>query len=366
MPLKFLTICAAIGTLTLLIYILVIGQAFLQPLIVAIALWYLIITLQQAIQGARRIGIRLPYGVAMLLAIAIVAGGIWLLVALINSNINSVIDMAPRYQARVELLIGQAFDLFNVPKEDRIESLLKRIDLPEIVKAAFRSLTALAGDLSMILLYTAFLLLEYRTFGRKLAAMSRTQTQETEVRGVFAAISQDIKTYVRIKTTLSVIVALLCFGVMKIVGLELAGFWAVLFFVMNFIPTIGAILGTLFPALMLMVQFDSPALIISMIVVLIAIPSIINNVVEPKLMGRSLNLSALVIILSLVFWGSIWGVLGMFLCVPIMVILNIVLAKFDGTRPIAVLLSADGRVDSVRDHKGQRTREPAPAPTKPA
>jgi predicted PurR-regulated permease PerM len=115
-----------------------------------------------------------------------------------------------------------------------------------------------------------------------------------------------------------------------------------------------------------MVQFDSPALIISMIVVLIAIPSIINNVVEPKLMGRSLNLSALVIILSLVFWGTIWGVLGMFLCVPIMVILNIVLAKFDGTRPIAVLLSADGRVDSVRDHKGQRTREPAPAPTKPA
>jgi predicted PurR-regulated permease PerM len=69
-----------------------------------------------------------------------------------------------------------------------------------------------------------------------------------------------------------------------------------------------------------------------------------NNAVEPRLVGRSLNLSSLVIIVSLVFWGLVWGVLGMFLCVPFMVIINIALSKFDATRPIAILLSADGNV----------------------
>ena len=81
---------------------------------------------------------------------------------------------------------------------------------------------------------------------------------------------------------------------------------------------------------------------------LIAIPTVINNFIEPRMMGRSLNLSSLVIIMSLILWGSIWGIIGMFLCVPIMVILNIVLAKFESTRPLAVMLSANGKIDSNR------------------
>jgi predicted PurR-regulated permease PerM len=72
------------------------------------------------------------------------------------------------------------------------------------------------------------------------------------------------------------------------------------------------------------------------------------NIVEPAILGRSLNLSPFVIILSLMVWGTIWGVIGMFLCVPIMVILMIVLANFEQTRPVAVLLSADGRIFHTR------------------
>jgi predicted PurR-regulated permease PerM len=83
----------------------------------------------------------------------------------------------------------------------------------------------------------------------------------------------------------------------------------------------------------------------------LAVPVALNNVLEPRLVGRSLNLSSLVIILSLVAWGLIWGILGMFLCVPFMVIANIVLAKFEATRPIAILLSVDGNIDGRQRKK---------------
>ncbi|MCY4192269.1 MAG: AI-2E family transporter, partial [Rhodospirillaceae bacterium] len=149
----------------------------------------------------------------------------------------------------------------------------------------------------------------------------------------------------------------LCYVAMKLAGVDFAEFWAVLFFLFNYIPTIGAIIGVFFPAMFMIVQFSSVPLIISVIAVLIAIPTIINNFVEPRMMGRSLNLSSLVIIMSLILWGSIWGIIGMFLCVPIMVILNIILAKFEPTRPVAVLLSANGEIDSNRVVAAARARQ---------
>ncbi len=102
-------------------------------------------------------------------------------------------------------------------------------------------------------------------------------------------------------------------------------------------------------------------LIASVSVAIVAIQVVMNNAVEPKLVGRSLNLSSLVIIVSLVFWGLVWGVLGMFLCVPFMVIINIALSKFEGTRPIAIMLSADGNVGS-RPVPAARPRAHAAAP----
>jgi len=354
MPLKFLNVSAALGVLALTVYVLVIGQSFLQPLVAAVVLWYLIITLQTTIMGTRRFGLRLPYGPAMLLAVAGVVGGIWMLVALINSSINELIASAPQYQDRFQQLVRQGVQLMGLPQENPLEGLIGRISIPQMVSRVAFALTGLAGDLGLILIYTAFLLLEHRTFGRKLAAMSRTETQHSQVRGTFEEISQDIKTYVRIKTALGLITALLCYAIMKAVGLQLAEFWAVITFISYFIPTVGAIISVLGPMLLLVIQFTDVALIAGVSIAIVAIQVVMNNAVEPKLVGRSLNLSSLVIIISLVFWGLIWGVLGMFLCVPFMVIINIVLSKFDATRPIAILLSADGNVGS------RQTKPPVP------
>jgi AI-2 transport protein TqsA len=97
------------------------------------------------------------------------------------------------------------------------------------------------------------------------------------------------------------------------------------------------------------VQFDTLGPFLAVSVGLTATQLIIDNVIEPRLMGGALNLSSLAVILSLAAWGSIWGIIGMFLSVPIMVMMMIVFANFEQTRGIAVLLSADGNIKDIQD-----------------
>jgi predicted PurR-regulated permease PerM len=95
-----------------------------------------------------------------------------------------------------------------------------------------------------------------------------------------------------------------------------------------------------------LLQFGSPEITISVLLILASIQIVIGNVVEPRMIGKSLNLSPLVVILALAFWGAIWGLAGMFLCVPITVTLMIVLNQFPRTKPVAIMLSAGHDIDS--------------------
>ena len=143
---------------------------------------------------------------------------------------------------------------------------------------------------------------------------------------------------------LAIVTSSLAYAVMRWVGVDFAGFWAVMVFFLYYIPTVGSILAIVAPALLTLVQFDHLTPFLIVLIVIGTIQIVTANVIEPAIMGRSLNLSPLVVILSLMVWGTMWGVVGMFLCVPIMVVLLIVLAHFETTRPVAILLSADGRI----------------------
>lgn len=345
MSVRFLTFCAAVGLLALVVYLLVIAQSLLLPLVIAIVIWYLIVSLSRAYKELRRFGIPLPNAVSLLLGTLTVVIGLYLLVVLVNSSINEVIAAAPRYQERFFELVRHVSLMVGVT-DDPLSGLWEDVSVTALISRFARAITGLAGDLGLIVVYVLFLLLETRTFQRKLDALAADESRRENLHRIMNEIGEDIKTYVRIKTVLNVITAGLSYVVMKIAGVDFAEFWAVLIFIMNYIPSIGWVLGVVFPVLLTLIQFESVAAIATIISLMVVIPVFINNVAEPRLMGQSLNLSALVIILSLAVWGYIWGVLGMFLGVPIMVIINIVLAKFPQTRPIAVLLSANGRVNA--------------------
>ena len=196
----------------------------------------------------------------------------------------------------------------------------------------------------MIMIYLLFVFLEANSFQDKIRAVCKTDEQYESVKKMLDKMEASITNYIGLKTLVSILTGLLSYFVLLIIGIDSPVFWAFLIFLLNYIPTIGSLVGTLFPAFFSLLQFGEfqPFFLVLIFVGIIQV--LIGNVLEPRLMGNSLNISALVTILALSFWGAIWGITGMFLSVPITVMLVIVFAQFPGTRPLAIMLSEKGKV----------------------
>ena len=168
---------------------------------------------------------------------------------------------------------------------------------------------------------------------------------------MLSKINEDVKKYISIKMLTSSTTGILSYILLKIVGVDFAEFWALLIFLLNFIPTIGSIVATIFPSLITLVQFDTYNPFFAVFVGVTIIQLCVGSILEPRLMGNSLNLSPLIILLNLSLWGLIWGIPGMFLCVPVLVISMIVFSHIPATRPIAILLSRDGRISEFYENQ---------------
>lgn len=161
------------------------------------------------------------------------------------------------------------------------------------------------------------------------------------------AIGQEARIYLWLMFVISLGVGVMTFVICTLFSVKGAAFWGFLAFGLNFIPTIGSILAVIFPAIYALLTFDDPAALGGLIVSLSALQFVAGEVLLPRMMGRHLNLSAFVVLLSLVFWGTLWGPVGMFVGIPITVIAVFVCSHMPGGRPIAILLSRDGRIDTA-------------------
>jgi predicted PurR-regulated permease PerM len=154
-------------------------------------------------------------------------------------------------------------------------------------------------------------------------------------------MNDKIGAYIGIKTLICLLTGLLAYGLCMIFGIDFALFWAVLAFLLNYIPTVGSIIATLPPILLAMIQLDSWILIVLFVVLFTVLQVILGQVLEPKLMGTRLALKPLAILLGLIFWGLLWGIPGMFLATPLMALLRILSSYFNFSRPFERLLAAD-------------------------
>jgi len=331
-------------SLFLVFFLLFIGEKFFVPLLIAIVLWYLIITLASGFKMFKIGKGRVSHVAAMIMSISTLIIIFSVFMALVNSNIGKVITLIPEYQEKMIVLADNFSGKIGMKESFDFGGLVKSIDTSLILRGITNFFKVTASYTGIIIIYTLFLLLEYRMFEKKIKYVFKDKDSYKGFMRGLDKVNQDIKTYVKIKSSSSLITAVLSFIVMAAVRLDLAVFWALLVFVLNFIPTVGSIIAVMFPIMLSLVQFDSMVPFFVLSIFLISIQILIGNILEPRFMGKSLNLSPLVIILALSIWGSTWGVVGMFLCIPIMVILNIILAKFKKTRAIAVMLSARGKV----------------------
>lgn len=332
---------AILATFTVF-YVLWVGQALLVPLAIAVLIWYMINALARLY--ARFIFKKTANWLTLTLALITMAVGIGVVVDIVQNNIADVKQAAPTYKADLDQWLVRIYKLLGIEDLPTFSQFIQTVDIGPIITNFAGALTGLVGNLALIIVYVGFLLYEQKTFPNKLTRMFPQKEKRTEVRAVIDNIQHQIQAYIWIKTLVSVVTGLVGFVVLTLVGVDFASFWAFAIFLLNYIPIIGSVVATLFPALLTLIQFETftPFLIVG--IGLTSAQFLVGNVVEPKLMGNSLNLSPLVVLLSLALWGSLWGVPGMFLCVPIMVIILIILSHFGPTRPLAVMLSESGEL----------------------
>jgi len=326
------------------VYILATASSFFIPLIIAIVIGYFIISLAE---GAKKIpfnGWTMPTPLAYLAAIAVLLGGVALVAALVGRNVALLLELAPEYQERLTNLIASVQSTLGV-SEFELPKAFADINVVTVLSKIALTITDVAGSAGMIAIYVLFFLIETSFFDQKLKMCIQNKQSRDTTHKMIEKISSQVQAYIRLKTGLSLLTAGCSYVLLFFVGVDFAGFWALLIFLLNFIPTIGSIIATIFPILWTILQFDSLVPFAVVATGLALIQFAIGNALEPRIMGSRFNLSGLVIVLSLVIWGNIWGIIGMVLCVPIMMILSIIFANFPQTRPIAVLLSQDGNIE---------------------
>ncbi|MEC8087207.1 MAG: AI-2E family transporter [Pseudomonadota bacterium] len=340
MPSRLFAFGVTFGIAALMTYVLVTGRDLLIPFAIAVMIWYVIIALSRLIE----VQLSAPSWLSLSASIIFFVVVLGLIVELISGNITAVRDAAPTYQANLEKLVESAMKLSGLTELPTIANIVDQVDVRALISGVAGAVAKVAGNTGLIVIYVIFLLAEQRTFPRKIEALFPEAGRRKEVQIILSDIQKRTQTYIAVKTLLSLVTAVISYVVLVAVGLDLAGFWAFVIFLLAYIPTIGSLLGVIFPALMALLQFGGISEFLIIAVGLGAAQLVIGNVLEPRMMGRSLNLSSLVVIVSLAVWGSLWGVTGMFLSVPITVVLMIILAQFKQTRSIAILLSANGKV----------------------
>jgi predicted PurR-regulated permease PerM len=197
---------------------------------------------------------------------------------------------------------------------------------------------------TLVLIYLIFLYGERMNFNKKFKKICESNHNFEKLNNIIRNIGANLVGYFNIKTLASLTTAALSYPVMSVFGLDFVWLWTAIIFALNYIPTIGSIVATMLPCALGIIMFDNFIDAFFMALILVSIQFIIGNIVEPKFQGDRLNLAPIMILLSLAVWGAIWGVVGMFLAVPIMVAINAALSQFETTKPLATLFSSTGEI----------------------
>ncbi|WP_158635232.1 AI-2E family transporter [Luteimonas cucumeris] len=329
-------------------WVLYIGQGIFVPIIFSVLLAYVIFGLTRLLERIPGLGPALP--LALRYAVSVLAIGVLLFgfALLFISQIGAVVARAPEYLGDLLALIQQGAVALGMESEPTWASLrrdaLSYINLQRLLGSTALLLTSLVAGLVVVVLYVAFMLVERAALPAKIDNLSSDPAQVARVRQLLTGINTRIGAYLALKTLINIITGLVTWAILALFGVEFAAFWAVLAATLNYIPYIGTVLSVAFPVLFAMLQFADPGPVMSVLIALSVAQFFTGHFLDPYVMGQSLNLSPLVILVSLAVWATLWGIPGAFLAVPMTACLVMILSEFPGTRPIAVLLSRHGKV----------------------
>ncbi len=345
-------VAALVGAAALVIVVagLKLAADLLIPLLFAALLGLVCI---RPMRWLRRRG--LPRAAAVLVVVLALLGLLVLLSGLVGRSLVAFQETLPGYEARLnELLDGSIAWLRQRGVQADPREWQEALDpgaLMALVATTVQGFLGLFSDLVLILLVLVFLLLE----ADELPAKLTRATAGGEALERWSGVGDRIFGYVSLKALLSLVTGILVALLLVAAGVDFPVLWGLFAFLFNFVPNVGSILAALPPVLLALVQYGpGRALVVG--AGFAAINMVLGNVVEPRLMGRRLGLSPLVVILSLVFWAWCWGPVGMILALPLTMVVKILLEHSPGLQPVAVLLGTGE--DTLPSGPGARREQP--------
>lgn len=338
--------------------IIVAGMRAAAPILVSILLSsFISVICGPPLFWLRRKGVPNPLALVIVIA-AVIAGGM-ILAVLVGTSLDDFSRELPVYQERIkEQAAAQLawFRRLGIDVSNR--GLLKAFDPGAVMNMVARILTGLGGALTnafLILLTVIFILLEASSFPGKLRATMADPNRSFKTIDTFL---DTVQRYMAIKTIVSLATGITIAAWLAILGVDYPLLWGTLAFLLNYVPNIGSILAAVPAVLLALLQLGAgPALLAASGYLVVNV--LIGNVIEPRIMGRGLGLSTLVVFLSLVFWGWVLGPVGMLLSVPLTMTLKIAFGSNEDTRWIAVLLGPEVPVEAASHALPKNpTREP--------
>lgn len=327
---------------------LVIGKGILIPFIFALIFWFLTREIRKTIYKLPFAKKFIPYWLSNVFVFTFIVLGFGFVSEIITNSISNLTTSYSDYEPNIDAIIKRLNAYFHIDIITSVKSVVGDFDYGSVLGNIANGISSLLGDTFMIIIYALFIFLEESNFKKKLQQLFTNKDGNSKsFQSILKKIENSISNYLRLKTYVSLLTGVLSYVVLLMVGVDGAPFWAFLIFLLNYIPTIGSLVATAFPAIFSLIQFGEFTPFLIVLFAVGAIQVIVGNVVEPKVFGKSLNLSPLVTILSLAVWGEIWGITGMILSVPITVIMIIIFSQFENTKNIAILLSESGNVDDI-------------------
>jgi AI-2 transport protein TqsA len=231
--------------------------------------------------------------------------------------------------------------------QDQIFALVQPAKILEFTASAFNKLFDMVGTTFLIFLIILFILMEFGSFSVKAKVIQSGQDKSIYY---FSSILQNIRNYLGIKTLLCLSIGILIYFTLLIIGVNYPLLWALIACLMNYIPNIGSIISMIPTVLFALVQLGLGGALWTLGSCML-IHIVIGNFMEPRIMGKGLGLSTLVVFLSLLFWGFILGIVGMILSVPITMTIKIILEQNEKTKWLAILLGTPAEAKTYLENK---------------
>lgn len=332
--------------LVVFVYLLYSLQNILIPFTVAIFLTFLFHPILIWLKKYK-----IPQPVSIIFILFLIFGTFYLFSILIISSLSQFPVKLADYVVSLAFFLEQILIPFNITLEEfsallKIEvekfdfsSFLHSTVLTGIVRDTLLTLTSTLGDFLIALIFWLFMISGKSKFEKKI--LNAFENKGNNIYNTIVSIDKQIQSYVLIKTILSLVTGTIVTIVLFAFNIDFAFVWGLLTFILNYIPNIGSIVASILPLIISVLEYGFGINTILIFTLLISTQFIIGNLIEPKYLGKKMDLSPVFVLFSLIFWGMIWGLVGMFLAVPIAAVIKILLTNIESLRPLAIIISSN-------------------------